>query len=278
MTDPDAAEHSPEQVGPVSPNDNTLVMLRREIRRQGRSGRWTAASMVGIAVCFTILLAVVVPARFAQAFGFANHYPAVVDSVVLSQDQPSPGKVRRNGPRWVVSVRWDDQGTVRRGSESAQAKEPPYQAGEQVEIATIVEGRTCHAFHRRRLGNPGHHHRVFRHLWWDRHLLLAPIQSVAPASCFGHHIDAERVLVQGTPLRHRRRNSRVDVLERGYLVDYAAVDGNADVGSFLLLLAEHGQTVRPDDELDLWSVHIQGPPFAVRRPSDGLWWLGSDSE
>jgi hypothetical protein len=233
--------------------------------------------MVGIAAGFVILIGFLVPAQFAQAFGLANHYTAVVQNVALSADQPSNGSVRRNGSKWDVQVRWNDQGTNRLGSGIARGDNQPYQVGDQVDIATAGDGTEVS------LNSTGAAWAVLATVvglsalfvavagyYWHRSRAWRPLPTLVTTS------KPKRVQVQGTPVRHRRRNSRVDVLERGHLIEYEAVDGNEDVGSFLLLRAEHGQVPEAMNELDLWSVDIQGPPFAVRRPSDGLWWLGSD--
>ena len=131
---------TPDPHGPVDAHDRTLANLEWETRRQGRSGRWVAASMVAIAVGFVVLLAIVVPAQFSQAFGLADVRVAVVEGIATSKDQPSPGSVRRSGPEWDVQVRWEGDGGVHRGSGIARGDNPPYQVGEEVDIATVGDG------------------------------------------------------------------------------------------------------------------------------------------
>ncbi|MBM9468815.1 hypothetical protein [Nakamurella leprariae] len=279
MTDDEPTHERTERASTDPPGVTAPGGLAYRIRPRVMTIRWAAVGSVVGAVIFALLVPFGRPEAFAQVIGTSTAVDAVVDSVTLSDDQPSG---RDDAPRWDVRMHWSVDGVGRTGVGWTRADEVPYQPGdavrihagdgdEQVSLSTDGEARgVVISFAVLALA-----FLFAAPLIWRLGRRWSRLPQVV------RRTDPVGVVVVAVEASAARRWSHF--VNRGQTRElplrYRPEDADARGGWFAVDLREDGTEPRPDDRLLVWSSRPgRRGPFAVLRPEDGTWWVGTGAD
>ena len=243
------------------------------VGRDNDSGRFAAAWLLLVAVGFPLAVFLGAPATVAHAFGYAP--PTVVTVVDVTESHHR--RAYRHQPTWRVAVSWAQDGRERTGQGFLRGRTPPTQVGDQLTAQVWETG-------------DGEADVSLNTATNDRALvfgvLAASLASVVGGVILfrssGRRKKLLRVVGRTPPRRVTVRSVEPDPLvwedsgRRQVIsqVEFGPPDGSAGGGNVVLRSGEVDM-LDPGDTIDLWANPGRGEQLvAVRRASDGTWWVG----
>ncbi|GAA2017903.1 hypothetical protein JL107_14400 [Nakamurella flavida] len=251
------------------------------VGRDRDTARFIGVGLLLIAVGFPLLIFLVTPARSAHAFGYAR--PTVV---TVEQVTEKPHRKRHHDPSWRVEVSWTQDGVERTGEGVLRGPVQPTQVGDRLDAQVSGTG-----------GGEGSV--SFASAADDRALVFG-VLAASVASAVGGVIlfrsSGERKKLLRVVGRSAPRRAVVRAVERNpfvwedsgptrvvSLVEFGPTPGPggpdrpAGPGGAGHVVLRSGEVdlLDPGDVIDIWRNAGRGEQqVAVRRASDGTWWVG----
>lgn len=230
---------------------------------------WAAVALAVLAVVLPCLIVLARPAVVGQSVGLGSAVTAVVTDIEFSAEQP---RKARSDPLWDVTVRWSSADGVRTATGTARGQQQPYEVEQEVTVHVVGDDVSFET---------GREAGLILALMLTTLLVLCATSAVV--LLFARRwINLVRVIERRPPLRIRilgvgdeQQKPQLRV-RRNTGIHYRPVDRPTGGGFFALLPQKDSVVPEVGDLLDAWTAQPNGRgPFAVRRVSDGNWWLGT---